>query len=195
MNESKFEEIWGEIAERWIVRISEKNPLARRKDNAKSLVLKEYKDINKRYHHLMLDKAANIDRHKVAACYVYAILKVSPIKCPKPGGVYDEKHLQKEYLLNEILSWAVAVSVLRSFMEERCVQSGDILFLEFIKANGFQYPKTEHDTYHEHMYKSLFNSRKTNQFDVFTFAHVLFLIESYTKEAYLYRQPVQLAKA
>jgi hypothetical protein len=148
-----------------------------------------------KYHHLMMDKTANIDRHKVAACYVHAILKAVPLNCPKPDGMYDEKHIQKEYIPNEILSWVVALSILKSFMKERCSQVRDNVYLDYLKSNGLQYPKTEHETYHDHIYKSLFNSRKTNLFDVFTFAHILFLIESYTRETYLFSSPAKLLEA
>jgi hypothetical protein len=56
----------------------------------------------------------------------------------------------------------------------------DNIKLDIFK-NGFVFPNCQHDSYESNIYKMLYYSKINNRYDIFAFAHILFLIEAYTE--------------
>ena len=66
----------------------------------------------------MLDPDAHLDRHKIAACYTYAIVAVQPIEVNKAAPL-----AQGVNLVNEQLAITVGCSILCSFTKATVLKS------------------------------------------------------------------------
>jgi hypothetical protein len=84
------------------------------------------------------------------------------------------------YLANEMLGFHAALAIVWSFIIEDANQKSDKNRIDIFKE-GFLFPDCVHDTYPEHVYKMLYYSKYNNNYDIFAFAHILFLIEAYTE--------------
>lgn len=115
------------------------------------------------------------DRHKIASLLVFALLKIEPLFYPKDS----EDPL--EFLANEILAFHGALGVIRS-IRMKCAHEERDSVVEKILKKGFIFPPCAppNEDYPFHIYKSLHYSKINDTFDIFLYAHILFLIESYT---------------
>ena len=66
------------------------------------------------------------------------------------------------------------------FFNGRCFLKGDKNKTEIYK-NGFVFPECQHDSYEGHIFKMLYYAKLNERYDIFAFAHILFLIEAYTE--------------
>lgn len=131
---------------------------------------------------------AALDRHKVAACMIYAILKVQPIKVNRYiWGLSEEKLLANEYL-----AFYVALNIIAMYKKDE--------LLEKSENRDIQYKIIVPKTYHEEDPKTKSESgdpkvdfvsntcralyylrlRGIEKFDLFAYSTILFLLEKYT---------------
>lgn len=120
-----------------------------------------------------------MDRHKIGSVLIYSILKSHIIKVTK----LTKKSLPHALLMaNEYLAVYVALSVIESY---RIDDNGG-----FNEANPMgcclEIPLTFHNegsnAYIDNLCKALFYLRNINEFDIFAYANIMFLLEAYTKK-------------
>lgn len=122
-----------------------------------------------------------LDRHKVSACMIYAIIKSDVIydSVPKKntGRVYDA--------LNEDLALTTGLSLLRAFIItaiEESKMSAEQKRLNLDKfINGLKYPKPFHGNYRENFLAELHYTRIEKNYNILSLAHSLYLLETYTR--------------
>ena len=81
---------------------------------------------------------------------------------------------------NEILGVNTAFAIVWCFIFDEATEKSDKTRLEIFQ-DGFALPKCQHGSYEVHIYKMLHYSKFNGYYDIFAFAHILFLIESYTE--------------
>ncbi len=121
-----------------------------------------------------------LDRHKVCACLIYAIIKSKPL-------VYDDSDNinGRKYVFNENLAMTIGLSLLYNFII--CGSEVDKAEIE----DGFVYPKTTHSritggaevTYQEFCCLMLYFDVRNKQYSILALANILFMIEEYSKLA------------
>ncbi len=114
-----------------------------------------------------------LDRHKVCACLIYAIIKSKPL-------VYDnnENGVGMQYVFNESLAITIGLSLLYNYI----VSSGSEN-AQWLKS-GFVFPKTDENrqaSYESLLCLMLFYDVKNKQYSILALANILFMIEEYTK--------------
>lgn len=117
----------------------------------------------------------SLDRHKIAACMIYAILKAQPIKINR----WIRNLPEKAILANEYLAFFVALNIIEMYRQQ-----------ELGYANNYEIfmPKTYYEdmdpenTFLSNICKGMHYIRIDNmkKFDVFAYSNILFLIEKYT---------------
>ncbi len=115
-----------------------------------------------------------VDRHKVSAAIMIAILKIEPIKM---NAELYQNDSEKKWLFNEKLAISVGMSILKSFIDEANQGNEDILN-KFKK--GISYPPTDHGTFSNNFATELYHTRKENNYNLLALANELFLLEVYT---------------
>jgi hypothetical protein len=137
-----------------------------------------YEDYKNKVHSYMQDPDGRIDRHKVASVMLYSIIinkpfevKILPIK---------QELRSSAILANEILGFHTALAIVWSFIIGDANERSDKNKIEIFKK-GFVFPECQHESYRASIYKMLYYSGLNQRYDVFAFAHILFLIEAYTE--------------
>lgn len=145
-------------------------------EGSKEDFLHEYNKI-RRYckENYMKNSAKPVDRHKVSAAIMIAILKTEPIKMD--ATLYKNTSAQK-WLFNEKLAISVGMSILKAFVDEANKEDKDILN-KFM--TGIAFPPTNHGNYLNNFATELYYTRKENTYNLLALANELFLLEVYTK--------------
>lgn len=144
-------------------------------DRAKSNIFKYYQRkrdaIKKNY---MEKTAVSLDRHKVAACMVYAILKSRVLRVNE-----FVPHLPDRLLMaNEYLAVYVGINIIEQYRRnDGLKEPNDKLF----------FPTTYHEVdgqdsvFINNLCKGLYYSRrKINNMDIFAYSNIYFFMEKYT---------------
>lgn len=94
--------------------------------NAQEVIWQEYIKFNEHCNlQYMQDVYGKLDRHKVCACYMYAIVKANVMSCK-----LADSNTEKSYLaLNENLAITVGMSLLRAFVLTS-IESSDYLTID-----------------------------------------------------------------
>lgn len=142
-------------------------------ENSKDTILNEYNKLRDYVKmSFMRDPNGLLDRHKVCACLIYAIVKSKPLIY---NDIVDE--YGKQRIFNENLAMSVGLSLLYNF-----ILRGDEKNSKWMNK-GFCFPKTERDsTYQELLCLMLYYDVKNNHYSILALANILFMIEEYTKE-------------
>lgn len=107
-----------------------------------------------------------MDRHKIGAVMIYAILKSRPFYVIKTIPKLPNQLL----MANEYLAFYVALNIVELYRMDDESSNGNDLIL----------PNTYHgDMYIENVCKALYYVKNPNYFDVFAYADILFLLEKY----------------
>lgn len=122
----------------------------------------------------MRDPNKPVDRHKVSAAIMIAILKIEPIKM---NAALYQNDSEKKWLFNEKLAISVGMSILKSFIDE--ANQGNKDMLDKFKK-GISYPPTNHGTFSNNFATELYYTRKENNYNLLALANELFLLEVYT---------------
>lgn len=112
-----------------------------------------------------------LDRHKVCACLIFAIVKSKPL-------VYEDDDIGGiKKIFNENLAMTIGLSLLYNF-----IISSDKNNETWLKR-GFCFPSTDRDaTYQELLCLMLYYDIKNNQYSILALSNILFMIEAYTKQ-------------
>lgn len=152
--------------------------------NAKEAIWQEYLRFNQHCkQQYMEDINGKIDRHKVCACYMYAIMKANVMSCKLAESNTEQKYLA----LNENLAITVGMSLLRAFVIASIENSDGMtneeknLYKEKIE-NGIIFPKCNHGNYRENFASELHYSHVECNYNILSLANTLFLLEIHTLE-------------
>ena len=120
-----------------------------------------------------------IDRHKVGAAFILAILKVGPLKL-KNG---EKPTLEGENLANAVLAFRTAIRIVATFakMEGR-TRPDPILASRWRRSVVFPVPR-DGKAYRHHAYRALHHSYRQNKLNLPMLANWLFIIEQYNNLA------------
>lgn len=113
-----------------------------------------------------------MDRHKIGAVMIYAILKSKPFHVNKTVSNLPSQLL----MANEYLAFNVALNIVELYRMDDAQSKG---------SNGVDsnliLPNTYHaDVYIENVCKALYYVNNPNSFDIFAYANILFLLEKYS---------------
>lgn len=129
----------------------------------------------------MSDDVDRIDRHKVCACYIYAIIK---------SGLIEYKELSqndKKYLYDEKMAVTIGASLLRSFViaaiDDSNKSDNEKKVLKKRIENGVRFPRTNHGDYRTNFEIELYYTKVNNTYNILGLANVLYLLETVTLDA------------
>ena len=178
MTNENFEDIWDNIILKLFDEITPQKDVF----IASRSKYKIYKEYQKQKTFLKLNYMENpnthLDRHKIAAGMLYAIVKVQPIRIKKVS-IWRNFWCNKRYsysflMLNEYLGLYTAFSIVESFREYE--QSIDKCAT--FQRSGIKLPMTcNGEDYIYNTCLDLYLSKKKNKINILTFANVLFLLE------------------
>ncbi|MBF0233929.1 MAG: hypothetical protein HQK65_12950 [Desulfamplus sp.] len=178
MLKKTFDKLWDECFLRKYKDLKRDIPNLFINTKGKDSVYSKYQSFNEGVHQLMRDPKEVLDRHKVSAILVAAILDERPLEMT--GNNTINTNPIKGYYSNEIFAYHCALQLLRQFLiaDRSSVEAEK--FGCYLKENPFCFPHTSEEHYTTHMAKMLFYSRTQNKFNIFLFAMLLHQIEVYT---------------
>lgn len=143
-----------------------------------------YQDWREKTHAHMLHRHmradGRIDRHKVAAALMLAILESMPFQF-REGA---EENLLSVYLANEILALRVGLHVVLVFLREAAIIAKDTQAL-FILRRPFVFPSVApgNDDYRLQTYRALYRLRESPKFEnLLLLSNLLFVLETFHME-------------
>lgn len=152
--------------------------------NAQEVIWQEYMNFNRHCKvQYMEDVGGKIDRHKVCACYMYAIVKANTMSCKLADSDTEQSYLA----LNENLAITVGMSLLRAFVLASIDSSEELsteqkeLYKSRI-ADGIVFPACNHGVYRENFASELHYSDVERNYNILSLANTLFLLEIHTLE-------------
>jgi hypothetical protein len=118
-----------------------------------------------------------IDRHKVASCLLWGVLKARPFNIPEG----DQTIMVR--LANERAALSAAVAVIQSFMRTEAKEKADVKITALCNKS-FKYPETYFETsdglpYPYHVYRAMYQAKQHDKFEPFVWANLLFVLEKY----------------
>lgn len=121
------------------------------------------------------DESIALDRHKVAACMVYAILKSCPLKIRMLTANLPEEVV----MANEFLAFGVAVNIIEMYIKAK--NGGDDFAIKF--PSTYYEGGNAKNRYPSNVCKAWYYLKLDNieKFDIFGYANVFFLWERYTE--------------
>lgn len=180
MSPEKFNQLW-EISFLPKAREMQKTYPNLRLDKSKKETIYEFYQTRKsEVHRYMTDTEGKKDRHKIASILIESIFLALPFTGVNDMSGYDLKFAKAEYMPNEVFAWHCAMSTVLSFIITTAKQEKDEITLNHF-SKGFIFPPCSHDNYQVNVLRSLYYSRNKKTFDIFTFSHILFFLEEYTK--------------
>ncbi|GEM_PF-1377815 len=178
---------WWDICEQYVQNDLNKkcNNTLQFKRNAKNDVYQIYQEQNELLHTWMCYKDGNIDRHKVASLFCYALLKSRPLI-----QTNDITKTLYNRFANEYLALYMSFSIVRSFILAIDTYSHPLQENVHFNNNSFQYPpyntqgNHKNNSYTMYLLKLLHYSKESNNYNILMFSNILFLIEEYTIQYY-----------
>lgn len=199
MNSSTFDCIWSTLIQPTYNKMESSHGGIYLADTSYQDIKLYYSDaINYAKEHYMRDASKILNRHKVSAAVMIAILKSKPIK--KINAMYyqvDQNGHPSIWTFNEHLAITVALSILRSFIEARvdfafskkivsraifedvCLEDRDI-FKDGIPISSKERSSWEHE---------LYQIRQDGAYNLLSFAHILSGIEERARLKYFLEHP------
>lgn len=138
-----------------------------------SRMWKLYKKQNALMYHHMDYRVTTLDRHKVAACFIYAILKNKFVRLKK---LYKISLPEDLLMVNEHLAVTVAFNVVA--MYHRKDDGGGEFRIKPPEINSENNGRNEE--YVLCLVKALYFIRSLRHYDAFAYANILFLLEHYS---------------
>lgn len=118
-----------------------------------------------------------IDRHKIAAGILFALLKAKPLEMP-----VITKASPAARMANEQLAVISALKLVLHFVEERLAAHPDEL--DKISDKEVAWPKAQDIHYLLHLCKTAFHAVQTSKYNAYLVANIFFMIEAYHLGAY-----------
>lgn len=174
-----FDEISSTLREKYSVRIDVSDTMCQKVyhqyEEVRLLIRKKYFDTGK-------NEENKIDGHKICACITGALLNIRIINYE----ISDEEIPVKVVYANYEVAFLSAMYVMYLFLLSDFERDGKAECYEELKNQAtFVFPKTNlgHDPYVQGRIKTLaLNDLCGNDFDILTYADMLFWIERYNKE-------------
>lgn len=120
-----------------------------------------------------------MDRHKIGSVLMYSILKSRVFKITKTAR---QTLPSKLLMANEYLAVFVALNIVESYR----IDENDYNYKSDYEKYCLIIPKTFHngspDAYIDNLCKALYYLKNIKDFDIFAYANILFLLETYTNE-------------
>lgn len=131
-----------------------------------------------KYNYMSKETPVALDRHKVAACMVYAILKTSPIKV----NMWIPKLPEKIVLANEYLAFYTALNIIEMYKLDEFNDKNINENYQIIVPKTYHEDENSQNTYESNLCKAWYYIRidDMKKFDALGYANVFFLLEKYT---------------
>lgn len=113
----------------------------------------------------MSESVEKLDRHKIAACYIYAIVKTQPLSMKTVDLPQN-----MVVTINEHLAITVGMSILHAYMKD-----SDPNF----SSNDLIFPHAQHGNYRDDFALELYYTKKYNMYNILSLSNTLFLLEMY----------------
>lgn len=182
IDRESYEDIWEKLINNQICYYQKRYSDISTSLNSKEEIWQEYVHFNlhcKKYY--MQDCYGLLDRHKVCACYMYAIVKAEPLK----SFLFDKKTNGKYFSLNEHLAITVGMSLLRAFVfssietnSQMPEQEKQGLYRKIDK--GILFPECNHGNYRDNFVAELHFANEEKNYNILSLANTLFLLEIHT---------------
>lgn len=184
MQKADYSDFYNTVIKPYIEEITADCGLGECKDkgsHCKYRIYKCYQEKRDSVKNKYMQKADDValDRHKVAACMVYAILKVQPIKVNRFLWNLPEQKL----LANEYLAFYVALNIIAMYKRDELREAK-------MEKEAADYEIIVPKTYHEgegadfvsNTCRALYylRLRGLTGFDIFAYATIFFMLEKYT---------------
>ncbi len=150
--------------------------------NAQEIIWEEYTKFNLHCKTTyMQDASGKLDRHKVCACYMFAIVKAGVLGCRLADSDTERSYLA----LNENLAITVGMSLLRAFVLSSIKSSEELpdnvkeIYRNRID-DGIVFPECNHGVYRENFVSELHYTNDERNYNVLSLANTLFLLEIHT---------------
>lgn len=182
MDKNSYQTIWEVVINPTILDYQNRYSDIAVSHNAKEAIWQEYIFFNKHAKlTYMQDAGGKLDRHKVCACYMLAIIKANTLNCHLADSDTERSYLA----LNENLAITVGMSVLRAFVLSS-INCNDELS-QMTKENlakridkGVIFPDCNHGEYRNNFAAELYYTKKENSYNILSLANTLFLLETHT---------------
>lgn len=152
------------------------------KDDSK-VIMSMYRNYQKKrdyikYNYMSKKNPVALDRHKVAACMVYAVLKANPIKV----NMWIPNLPEKIVLANEYLAFYSALSIIEMYKLDEFKDRNIDNAYQIIVPKTYHEAENPQNTYESNLCKVWYYVRIDNieKFDTLGYANVFFLLEKYT---------------
>lgn len=182
MDENSYQKIWDIVINPTIQDYQNRYAEITVSYNAKEAIWQEYIRFNEHSKlSYMRDVGGKLDRHKVCACYMYAIIKSNVLSCRLADSDTEEKY----WTLNENLAITVGMSILRAFVlssintNEELAEETKKTLAARIDA-GVLFPDCNHGDYRNNFVAELYYTKKEDNYNVLSLANTLFLLETHT---------------
>ena len=157
------------------------------KDDAKDRIWQCYEKLNKHCRNVYMARGnTKLDRHKVAACYMIAILEADPFIITKSVESADTRIVATEHL-----AITVGLSLLKSFLVSKYNEYDEEKPKEIwekecaIFSNDFIFPSDSeigHGVYRNNFAMELYFTRTEHSYNVLALSHTLYLLEMYNRQ-------------
>lgn len=150
-------------------------------NNIKDLIWKEYVVLNRHCKtEYMVDPNGRLDRHKVAACYLIAILHVNPIRFVSVP-LDDDRY----FVINAKIAIATAMSIVRAYVLASCdgLSGAEKNNIKKKFEDGLSCPPDEfvhHGDYLKNFASEIYYVNRDGKLHVLPIAHELYLLEVLT---------------
>lgn len=130
-------------------------------------------------HYFMDFENKPMDRHKIGSVMIYAILKSKPFSVNRLIPNLPNKLL----MANEYLSFYVALSIVESYIiDDMKERNENNIKMQLILPKTYhekQSGESNGEVYIENVCKALYYVKNMNNFDIFAYADILFLLEKH----------------
>lgn len=156
------------------------------KERIKKSIYRNYQNRRDYIKHNYMNKKAEValDRHKVASCMVYAILKVNPIKV----NMWIPQLPLEIVMANEYLAFYVALNIVEMYefdriKSEKAKDDNDENIPNIIVPRTYYESTNPENTYESNLCKAWYYIKIDNikKYDVLGYANVFFLLQKYTE--------------
>ena len=180
IDEESYTYIWETLIEPQLLRYKESlDTCIILEENSKRLIWEEYINLNNYCRReYMVNPNGRLDRHKVAACYLIAIMHVSPIRfisVPLSDNSY--------FIVNAKIAITTAMSIVRAYVLAACDKLPNSEEIKKKFDNGLLYPPEEfvhHGNYINNYASEIYYANRDGKMHVLSIAHELFLLEVLT---------------
>ncbi len=153
-------------------------------ETVKNKIWEAYEYFNNKCRKYMNKNVKRLDRHKVCACYIFAILKCNPLR----HNVQENE--DTIFVPTEQLAISIGLTLLRSFLISKFDRNDEIKPKDIyekdnaIFKNGFVFPcqdEVGHGQYRDNFAIELFFTMKEENYNILSLSHSLYLLEMYNR--------------